>query len=58
MALTLPDPRTIRYAHQVASCYNEGEIGNEIKRSGEAYLNLDGTSQSKVGKIGGCLVHV
>ena len=58
MAITLPDPRTIRYAHQVASCYIEGEIGNEIKNSGEAYLNPDGTSRSKVGKIGGCLVHV
>ena len=58
MAITLPGPPSIRYAHHVSSCYIEGKSGNEIKRSGEAYLNPDGTSRSKVGKIGGRLVHV
>ena len=58
VSITLPDLRTVRYAHQVASCYLEGEIGQEIKKSESAYLNPDGTSRSKVGKIGGCLVHI
>ena len=58
MSVTLPDPRTIRYAHRVASCYIEGEIGKEIKASEDVFLMPDGTSRSKVGKIGGCLVHV
>ena len=58
MSITLPDPRTIRYAHHVASCYIEGEIGKEITMSKDVFLMPDGTSRSKVGKIGGCLVHV
>ena len=28
----LPDPHSIRYAHQVASCFIEGKIGEEMVR--------------------------
>lgn len=54
----LPDPRSIRYAHQVASCFIEGKIGEEMVRHSKTFLMPDGTSRSKVGKMGGCVVHI
>ena len=54
----LPDPRSVRYAHQVASCYIEGKIGEEMVKHSKTFLMPDGTSRSKVGKMGGCVVHI
>ena len=54
----LPDPRTIREAHRVASCYLEGKVAEEMVGSGTAYLMPDGTSRAKVGRMGASLVHV
>ena len=54
----LPDPRTVREAHRVASCFLEGEVGKQMIEKGHAYLMPDGTSRSKVGKMGGSLVHI
>ena len=42
----------------IASCFLEGEIGKKIIQNKNTYLMLDGTSRSKVGKMGGCLVHI
>ena len=54
----LPDERSVRYAHKVASCFLEGEIGKEMIQHKKTYLMPDGTRTSKVGKMGGCLVHI
>ena len=54
----LPDPRSVRYAHQVASSYIEGKIGEEMVKHSKTFLMPDGTSRSKVGKMGGCVVHI
>ena len=56
--IVLPDPRSIRYAHRVASSYLEGKIGEAMVKNQKTYLVPDGTSRSKVGKMGGCLVHI
>ena len=42
----------------IASGFLEGEIGKKIIQNKNTYLMLDGTSRSKVGKMGGCLVHI
>ena len=54
----LPDARSVRYAHKVASCSLEGEIGKEMIQHKKTYHMPDGTRTSKVGKMGGCLVHI
>ena len=54
----LPDPQSVRYAHQVASCYIEGKIGEEMVKHSKTFLMPDGTNRSKVGKIGGCVAHI
>ena len=54
----LPDPRTIREAHRVASTYLEGKVGQEMLKSGTSYIMPDGTSRAKVGKMGASIVHV
>ena len=40
----LPDPRSVREAHKVASAYIVGKIGEEMIKEGKAFLMLDGTS--------------
>ena len=54
----LPDPRSIREAHRVASAYLEGKVGKEMVNSGTSYLMPDGTSRAKVGRMGASIVHV
>ena len=44
--------------HRVASSYLEGKIGEAMVKNQKTYLVPDGTSRSKVGKMGGCLVHI
>ena len=34
----LPDPQSVRYAHQVASCYIEGKIGEEMVKHNQNVL--------------------
>ena len=54
----LSSPWSVPYAQQVASCYKEGKIGEEMVKHSKKFKMLDGTSRSKVGKIGGCVVHI
>ena len=39
-------------------CFLEGEIGKDMIQHKKTYLMPDRTSRSKVGKMGGCLVHI
>ena len=56
--LVLPDPRSVRDAHRVASSFLEGQIGVAMVKNKSNYLMPDGTSRAKVGKMGGALVHI
>ena len=56
--IVLPDPRSVRDAHRVASSFLEGEIGKEMVKNKSNYLMPDGTSRAKVGKMAGALVHI
>ena len=56
--IVLPDPRSVRDAHRVASSFLEGEIGKEMVQNNSNYLMPDGTSRAKIGKMGGALAHI
>ena len=48
--VVLPDPRSVREAHRVASCFLEGAVGKQLIEKGYAYLMPDRTSRAKIGR--------